>query len=321
MLITEMSSPPVEILLLTCNRRPHLQELLNSLLAQKYPNWRIIARDNGSSDGSFDGLAEFQRRYPERMDLQTDDRRVNLGPVEGFARLLMVSTAPYSMFCDCDDVWLPEKVDRTLSCMTRLEKCFSPDTPLLVHTELRVVNASLATIADSFFRHQGLHPRPGRSLNRLLVQNHVTGCTVAINKPLRDLSLPIPTEAIMHDWWLALVAAAFGHIAFVSEPTILYRQHGQNTLGAREWNARYVLRKMLTFYDTRDFQRSLDTTVAQAGKFLERYENRLDRTQQRVVRAYTSLPEAGWFARRIRILRCGLLKHGLIRNIRWLLQA
>jgi hypothetical protein len=255
------------------------------------------------------------------MELQSEDRGVNLGPVEGFARLLKASTAPYSMFCDCDDVWLPGKIERTLSCMTQLQRQFPLDIPLLVHTDLRVVNASLATIADSFSRYQGLHPRQGCSLNRLLVQNNVTGCTLAMNKSLRDLALPFPAEAIMHDWWLALVAAAFGHIGFVPEPTILYRQHGRNMLGATEWNARHVVRKALTFYDTREFRRLLCLTVSQAGRFLERYEDKLDPAQRRAVSAYVSLPEAGGFARRVRILRYGFFKQGLIRNVRWLLQV
>jgi len=71
-------------------------------------------------------------------------------------------------------------------------------------------------------------------LNRLIVQNSVTGCALMVNRALLDRANPIPLEAVMHDWWLALVACAFGHIAIVSEPTMLYRQHDKNQLGARK---------------------------------------------------------------------------------------
>jgi len=317
-----MSSANVEILLLTYNQRPLLDDLLRSLVAQTHPDWRIIARDDGSSDGTLGQLMEFSARHPQRMKVLVEDRARNLGIVEGFSRLLQAGAAPYSMLCDCDDVWLPHKVEQTLAYMKQLERRRSPETPLLVHTDLRVTDSSLATVSDSFLRHQNLDPRRGRSLNRLLVQNCITGCTVMINKPLRELSLPIPPEAAMHDWWLALVAAAFGTIGFAPEPTILYRQHKENAIGAREWNAPYVLQKLRRFRDdTQDLRRSLETTARQAEALLARYQDKLDRDQRRILSAYISLPRAGWFSRRARILRYRLFKHGLIRNVSWVARA
>jgi hypothetical protein len=53
------------------------------------------------------------------------------------------------------------------------------------------------------------------------------------NRPLIDLALPIPEGAVMHDWWLALCAAVWGRIDFLTEPTVLYRQHGSNEIGAK----------------------------------------------------------------------------------------
>jgi glycosyltransferase involved in cell wall biosynthesis len=319
--MTELSSATVDVLLLTCNRQRFLGELLDSLLAQTYRGWQVLARDNGSTDGSFAALEAFQAQRPGQVTLLTEDRATNLGPVEGFARLLRASAAPYSMFCDCDDVWLPQKIERTLDCMRRLEACHPPGTPLLVHTDLRVTDAALATIAASFWRYQGLDPRRGGVLGRLLVQNHVTGCTVMVNQALRDLARPIPSEAVMHDWWLALVAAAFGDIAYLPEPTVLYRQHGGNVLGAREFGAPYVLRKAASFHDTEDLRRGIHDSVRQAGAFLARYEGRLRPDQRAVVRAFAGFESAGWLGRRVRMVRYGLLKHGCIRNVAWFLRA
>ncbi len=310
----------VEVLLLTHNRESVLGELLDSLLAQSFTDWRILARDNGSSDGSFEHLERFQRAHPQRMML-TDDRGVNLGAKEGFARLLAASAASYAMFCDCDDVWLPQKIERTLECMRQIEQCHSPGTPLLVHTDLRVTDARLTVLSDSFCAYEKLNPPRGATLNRLLVQNQVTGCTAMVNRPLRDLALPIPAEAVLHDWWLALVAAAFGAMGFVPEPTVLYRQHGENAIGAREFSARYVLRKAARFYETGDLRRAVAATARQAEAFLARYGGRLSEDQRRIVQAYASLPQASWCARRARILRRRLYKHGLARNIGWLLRA
>ena len=67
--------------------------------------------------------------------------------------------------------------------------------------------------------------------DRLLSQNVVTGCTVMVNRALLDLAAPWPEAAVMHDWYLALVAACFGQIGLVEEATIDYRQHERNQVG------------------------------------------------------------------------------------------
>jgi hypothetical protein len=66
----------------------------------------------------------------------------------------------------------------------------------------------------------------------LLTQNFVTGCTVLVNRPLLERALPIPESAVVHDWWLALVAASCGHLLYVDWPTVAYRQHDSNAIGA-----------------------------------------------------------------------------------------
>ena len=71
-------------------------------------------------------------------------------------------------------------------------------------------------------------------LRRLLVQNFVTGCTTVINRPLLRAAVPLPL-VVMHDWWLALCAGALGQLLYLAEPTVLYRQHARNTLGAPGW--------------------------------------------------------------------------------------
>jgi hypothetical protein len=68
-------------------------------------------------------------------------------------------------------------------------------------------------------------------LRQLAMQNNVTGCTMLLNKALYQIARPIPHDAPMHDWWIALVAAAFGKISFIARPTVLYRQHGKNSVG------------------------------------------------------------------------------------------
>ncbi len=82
-------------------------------------------------------------------------------------------------------------------------------------------------------QYQGIRPKVDDPLKVLLVQNFMTGCTMLVNRRLLDIALPIPKEALMHDWWLALCAAVFGHIGFIDKPLVKYRQHGGNEVGAK----------------------------------------------------------------------------------------
>jgi hypothetical protein len=196
--------------------------------------------------------------------------------------------------------------------MRRLEGLFGPSCPLLVHTDLQVVNERLDIIAASFWEHQNLSPNKFLSLNRLLVQNGVTGCATMINGSLRDLSWPIPFGAIMHDWWTALVAAAFGQIGFIDKPALKYRQHDRNEVGAKQWGWRFIRHRVS---DPGEIRQSLSNTQIQANAFLERYGARLSPAQYKLTRDYATLSSQTFWGRRSTILRGGYFKNGLMRNV------
>ncbi|MFQ6785475.1 MAG: glycosyltransferase family 2 protein, partial [Streptococcus salivarius] len=67
-----------------------------------------------------------------------------------------------------------------------------------------------------------------------LTENTVTGGVAMINHALADLWTGQEKHALlMHDWYLALLATAFGKLIYIDQPTELYRQHSSNVLGAR----------------------------------------------------------------------------------------
>ena len=112
-------------------------------------------------------------------------------------------------------------------------KTYPQNMPVLVHTDLSVADKHLNIKKRSFFRAQHFNVQ-NYSFGSTLAQNNVTGCTMMINRTLLNLVKNTNnSDIIMHDWWGAMIAAAFGRIAFVPEPTILYRQHGANSVGAK----------------------------------------------------------------------------------------
>jgi glycosyltransferase involved in cell wall biosynthesis len=233
------------ILLPTYNGARYLAEQLDSLLSQTHTDWRALVRDDGSSDDTLTVLQRYVQAHPDRFEL-VQDGLGNLGVKRNVSALLgralqrMAQPSLSSQRCwialaDQDDVWLPHKLSHQLLAMQRLEEAH-PTAPCLVHSDLRVVNEQLLTMADSMAAFNGLRMH-AIGLGPQLVSNTLTGCTALMNPALVQLALPIPDEAIMHDWWLSLVASAFGQRHYMAEPLVLYRQHSANTVGAKALNA------------------------------------------------------------------------------------
>lgn len=307
-----MVKAAVDIVLATYNGGRFLRAQLDSIVAQSFAGWRLLIRDDGSTDDTLDIIADYVRHHPGRI--RQVPGGANLGACQAFARLLESATADYVMLCDQDDVWLPDKVSTALGEMQRLEAGCGQGLPLLVHTDLRVVDEQLRLIAGSGWRYQKTDPQRW-SLNQLLVQNVATGCTVMINRTLRDAALPIPPGALMHDWWLALVASAFGRISCVPRATMLYRQHGANQVGAMNWSLAYTVGLLAR----RAFIRAaIDHQRAQARTFLETYRSALNDRQQATLLAFAAMPEHGPLRRRLDIFRYGIFYPGIVRNLGWL---
>ncbi len=302
------------ILLATCNGAAYLPSLLTSFEAQTCWPVKLILRDDCSNDATLDMLRAFRAAHPEWVTIIEDDN-CRLGPADNFINLLRHTDSGYVLFCDQDDVWLPDKINKTLSAMRAAEERYGSDTPLLVHTDLSVVDRELRPISPSFLKYQNLDPSLGMSLNRLMPQNVVTGCTVMINRPLANLAVPVADDAIMHDWWLTLVAALFGQVIYLDEPTVLYRQHGDNNIGAKRWGIRRILKQAKS---TQEVRASMLKTMKQSQALLDRYRDRMTPSQLKLVESYAHLPYMSKIERVKTMFKYRFFKHGTIRTIGFL---
>jgi len=222
----------IDILLATYNGQAYLREQIDSILAQSNQDWQLLIRDDASDDKTLSIIKDYVAKYSDKVKL-IEDNSGHLGASLNFQRLLENSIAEYIMFSDQDDVWLPNKIEVTLNLMKATEKeC--PNKPILVHTDLRVVDFQLKTIAKSTWRYQGTPPETGNDLNKVMLQNVATGCTIMINRKAKEVSLPIAKEAVMHDWWIVINVAMRGKIAYVPDQLVLYRQHSNNAVGAKK---------------------------------------------------------------------------------------
>jgi hypothetical protein len=230
-----------EVVLATCNGEQFLDRQIASILAQTVLPKRLLVADDASIDGTVGLLQAWQRRSSVPLELLPPATPQRLGSCRSFERLLLASQATYVMPADQDDLWDSDKAERLLTAMAELEQSFGRDIPLLVHGDLRLIDACDRPQAPSFYRHQGLHPQQA-SLFSIALQNVVTGCACLVNRACLQAALPFPPEAVLHDWWLALVAARLGRITYQSQPCISYRQHGGNAVGAAGEFRQLVLR-------------------------------------------------------------------------------
>lgn len=311
----ELSSQ-LTIVLATLNGADFLAEQLDSLIAQTETQWNLLIRDDGSTDDTL----EIIRRYAQndkRIRLLSDEHGSTGSASGNFSILVetaLAAGAEYIFFCDQDDVWVPDKLALTLAHLLELEG--DEKTACLVHHDLMVTDTNLETIADSFIKYMRIHPGNESSPQRLISRNEVTGCAMACNRALLEISLPVFDKAVMHDWWLALCAGFFGRLAFMPQRLVKYRQHDDNVIGAKSfWHA---LNPFTNWYagwrrGDKDFLES----VQQARAFRAAMDTRFDKASEDFLALdlYCGLVQATRWQRLKTLRQCGLWRSHWVLNV------
>ena len=299
----------IEILLAVYNGEIFLKEQLESIINQSYNNWKILIYDDGSSDGSLKIIKCYSELYKDKIKYIHSE--TNSGSAsEVFSKLMQISRSEYVCFCDQDDVWHKDKLKISLDAMKEIEKD-NKDIPILIHTDLFVVDQDLNVIKKSMFKSQHFKLKE-KKIQELIVQNNITGCTMLVNKRLISICGKIPKEAIMHDWWLGLIAAAFGKIKFLKQKTVYYRQHGNNVVGAKKvYGFSYILHRLFNKFEIKN---SIENSVKQVKIFLNIYKKEL-KGNRKILEEYLKIQRHGKIRRVFILIFKGYLKDGLIRKI------
>ena len=222
----------IAILMGTYNGDAYLSEQIDSILNQTFTEWHLYVHDDGSTDNTQALLQQYASQQPAKITILNYEPQG--GACKNFLSLLAKIDATYYMFCDQDDVWFSDKIEKTYARMRTLEEK-TEGLPIIVHTDLYVVDAKLNMLSTSFIKDQHIMIDRIRSFADYAATNTVTGCTMLFNMAAKQCMKRPYNKAIMHDAWICLsVAAHRGVIDFINEPLIKYRQHGNNTLGAND---------------------------------------------------------------------------------------
>lgn len=233
-------SQHVAILLCTYQGEKYLAAQLDSFAAQTFPSWKLWVSDDGSTDATLNELKAFaERRKPGQVTLQAGPRK---GFVKNFMSLICEPTlhADYYALSDQDDIWHPDKLERALKWLRDVPQ----GQPALYCTRTELVDGAGQPIGFS-----PLFTRPPAFANALM-QNVAGGNTMVMNNAARDLLLEAGADidVVAHDWWIYIVVSACGgRVYYDSEPSLRYRQHGDNLIGANAGLSARLLRIKMLF--------------------------------------------------------------------------
>lgn len=304
----------IEILMATYNGDAYIREQLDSIMCQSRDDWRLTIRDDGSTDGTVDIINEYISFYPDKVRL-LDDRTSSGSAMKNFIRLIKRAIGDYVMFADQDDVWNKDKVEKTYRLMKKMEAKYGTDKPLLIHTDMQVVDERLGLVSPSFCNLMKLPVKKG--LNDVIIQNSIVGCTVMINDRLLDMAKQLSEDApiLMHDHALAIMAGAYGHIGFLNRPTMSYRQHAGNQVGASEGMDRMsVIRRFKQ--GKKAFAEDMNKSYEQVGYILDTFgEDRLDIAYDELLNGYRKLKDADSKEKRAFYKRYNVYKNSFLKKL------
>ncbi len=290
------------ILLTAYQGEEYLPPLLDSLSRQTDPDFSVLWQDDGSADRTPSLLSSLSLR--DARFRPGSEQGLHLGAKGNFLSLIRQADGDAFLLCDQDDLWEPFKVAELKNALLDAQERFGGETPLLVHSDCTLIDGEGRTLSPSFFRHQGWDPK-AVTLPRLLVQNNVTGCTLIMNRSLRDLIAEYArADALfMHDWFIALTAAAFGRVLFLPRTLTRYRQHTGNAVGASPSDQ--VSRGFQALSHREKARRRIRLTYTHTRAFRESYGDRLPAEAAALADAYLATESLPRLARLAAVRRLG----------------
>jgi glycosyltransferase involved in cell wall biosynthesis len=225
----------ISIAMATYNGESYLKDQLQSILSQTRTPDELIIFDDDSTDNSQKLIEAFARTAPFPVKLYRNEKR--LGSTKNFEKAIRYCQGELIFLADQDDVWREDKLQKIA---TR----FSEDAKIgLVFSDADLVDERLAPLGKRLWRTCEFNRKAqqkfchDRALDVLLRRSVVTGATMAFRASYKEAVLPFPVTphpVWIHDAWIAFIVACMAKLAFVPEPLILYRQHANNQIGAKE---------------------------------------------------------------------------------------
>lgn len=235
----QVNGNEVAILLATYNGERFIEKQIESILNQTFQDFICYISDDGSNDKTVEIIMKYQKISNGKIKLISKDAEQDSGPTANFFRLidyvLKFSKEPYIMFCDQDDIWGLDKIEKQISFIKSLD--IEKGEPRLVFCDQIVIDDNDNVIAGSAERFSGRTPKDYK-FKRLVFRNTVAGCVMCINRSLLEVmgNYMNLDNIVLHDWWAMLIGVSCGKTNYIDIPLMSYRQHGKNSVGVDNRN-------------------------------------------------------------------------------------
>lgn len=291
----------VAILLATRNGERFLGAQLQSYVSQTHGDWTLHVSDDGSSDATWNIIEKFAAEQSRFVSISE-------GPKQGFCRNFMSLAqsksvkADYFAFSDQDDIWHADKLERALSYLKEI-----PQTQPAMY-------CSRTELVDEDLRHVGFSPLFSRppSFRNALVQSIGGGNTIVFNAAAKSLFEATGNAPIVsHDWWAyQIVSGAGGTVFYDPQPSLKYRQHGNNIVGSNLGFAARLSRIRMTFGGRLELWNETNVRALHAMR------SHLTAFSLETLDKFVAAREARWLPTRLYyFFKCGVYRQGVLENL------
>lgn len=291
----------VTILLATHNGEQYFAEQLESIIQQSYKHWKIVVSDDGSTDSTLKLLRDYQNKLGEERFV------IKHGPCQGFCANFMALASDLSIdsayfaFCDQDDRWHADHLQRALSWLTENQGT----TASLYCSRTRLVNQKGHYQGESTLRLRT------PSFSNALIQSLAGGNTMVFNKAARDLLIATSNLLVIsHDWWIyMLVTGTNGKVKYDSVPSVDYRQHGKNVVGSNV-SFRDQLNRLMRMREGQ-LKEWNNTNLESLGQCL----HLLTDEHRQTLETFVAARQKNFFARCLGILKSGVHRQSIVGDL------
>jgi len=289
----------ISVALTTYNGEKYIEEQIVSIQEQSLVPYEIVICDDNSSDNTIEIIMKLQITY---HNIKLYQNKTQLGLNENFEKAISLCSCNYIALSDQDDIWLRDKLKIELELLQLHEKA---DTPILVHSDLEMVDEKQCRLHNSFFEYRGISYPDSKGLSRVISHNGVMGNTILMNKKLVEMALPFPKKLQYHDYWLPIISEIYGQRITSEKVLVQYRIHENNSS-----NSKSSLRKNKKSKLTLPFCNQNKEYVLQY--LLDDFEVNVQ--ERKIIESFIEYLENStyWF-----IQIYNLRRYNLIRNERW----
>ena len=266
-----MQKPKVAVILSTYNGEKYVKQQIDSILNQTYPNIEIYIRDDGSKDKTVEVLKQYEKENKIKIFPQE-----NVGFIKSFfTALSFCDDADYYAFCDQDDEWFQDKIERAVTALNQKEQ----NKPLLYFADYDFYDDNM-----NFIAHSKSHPK-GPSFRNAIVDCITLGINTVINKKARDMMVKSNIQkSCGHDWTAYMICSSMGEVIYDKTATLKYRRTGKNVSPGGKGFIAFQIWRIKKFFLNDYFSNVKDELI----EFEESFGNQLKPEDRKILSLFTN---------------------------------